>query len=54
MSKEKEDIQYEAKLDITTEVDYEADISPTDVTSLRRVAEGIPIAAWFILINEFW
>ncbi|CAO3677261.1 unnamed protein product [Rhizopus stolonifer] len=53
MSKEKEDIQCEAKLDITTEVDYEADISPSDVTSLRRVAEGIPIAAWFILINEF-
>lgn len=53
MTKEKEDHQIEEKIDelTTTEVEYE---HPSDTSSLRRVAEGIPFAAWFIIVNEFW
>ncbi|KAG1471622.1 hypothetical protein G6F56_002021 [Rhizopus delemar] len=52
MTKEKEDHQIEEKIDelTTTEVEYE---HPSDTSSLRRVAEGIPFAAWFIIVNEF-
>lgn len=49
----------EKKLDggafeVTTEVEYENDKVHQDTSSYRRVAEGIPTAAWFILVNEFW
>lgn len=52
-----DDKKFEANFDIKTEVEFEGeDIANTtrDVHSYRRVAEGIPTAAWFILVNEFW
>lgn len=56
MSKE-DDKKFEANFDVTTEVEYEDDAikgTPRNADSYRRVAEGIPFSAWFILVNEFW
>ncbi|KAI9276318.1 POT family-domain-containing protein [Sporodiniella umbellata] len=50
MSKEKDEHISEEKFDVVTEVDYE---TSADNSNLRRVAAGIPMAAWFILANEF-
>lgn len=44
----------EKKEDKTFDVTIEHNLDSTNVSSLRRVAEGIPFAAWFILVNEFW
>jgi hypothetical protein len=52
-----DDKKFEANFDITTEVefeDYSTHEKYANAASYRRVAEGIPIAAWFILVNEFW
>lgn len=52
-----DDKKFEANFDVTTEVEYEDDaIQNTyeNTANLRRVAEGIPLAACFILVNEFW
>jgi hypothetical protein len=52
-----DDKKFEANFDITTEVEFENDNVPNanrNANSYRRVAEGIPVAAWFILVNEFW
>jgi hypothetical protein len=52
-----DDKKFEANFDIKTEVEFETENASEvrhDVQSYRRVAEGIPIAAWFILVNEFW
>ncbi|KAG1583846.1 hypothetical protein G6F48_008262 [Rhizopus delemar] len=43
----------EKKEDKTFDVTIEHNLDSTNVSSLRRVAEGIPFAAWFILVNEF-
>ncbi|KAG2204743.1 hypothetical protein INT46_008326 [Mucor plumbeus] len=51
-----DDKKFEANFDVTTEVEYEDDqIQNThqNAANLRRVAEGIPLAACFILVNEF-
>ncbi|KAL9553107.1 hypothetical protein MBANPS3_003450 [Mucor bainieri] len=43
-----------ANLDVTTEIVYDDDeIRPEDTSNLRRVAQSLPLAAGFILINEF-
>lgn len=52
-----DDKKFEANFDITTEVEYEDDViqdTQRNANSYRRVPEGIPLAAWFILVNEFW
>lgn len=52
-----DDKKFEANFDIRTEVEFEADSvqdASKNASQYRRVAEGIPIAAWFILVNEFW
>jgi len=42
-------------LNVTTEIVYDDDeIRPEDTSNLRRVAQSLPLAAGFILINEFW
>lgn len=44
-----------ANLDVTTEIVYDDnEIRPEDTSNLRRVAQSLPLAAGFILINEFW
>jgi hypothetical protein len=40
-----------ASVEITTVFEHEVDV---DGTHLRRVADTIPIAAGFILVNELW
>ncbi|KAG1076638.1 hypothetical protein G6F42_025392 [Rhizopus arrhizus] len=41
-------------LNVTTEIVYDDDeIRPEDTSNLRRVAQSLPLAAGFILINEF-
>ncbi|KAK4520153.1 uncharacterized protein ATC70_008284 [Mucor velutinosus] len=51
-----DDKKFEANFDVTTEVEYEDDAVQNayeNTANLRRVAEGIPLAACFILVNEF-
>ena len=45
-----------ANLEVTTEFyeDDEENFTPENTSKLRRVAEGVPLAAGFIIINEFW
>lgn len=44
-----------ANLEVTTHIyDDEDDIRPENTSQLRRVAQVVPLAAGFILINEFW
>ncbi|KAL7336268.1 hypothetical protein PS15p_201624 [Mucor circinelloides] len=41
-------------LNVTTEIVYDGDeIRPENTSNLRRVAQSLPLAAGFILINEF-
>lgn len=54
MSKFEDEKKLDGAIEVTTEVEYENDKVRQDVSSYRRVAEGIPTAAWFILVNEFW
>lgn len=52
-----DDKKFEANFDVTTEVEYEDDAVQNayeNTANLRRVAEGIPLSACFILVNEFW
>ncbi|GAA5804450.1 POT family-domain-containing protein [Helicostylum pulchrum] len=53
MSKFEDEKKLDGAIEVTTEVEYENDKVRQDVSSYRRVAEGIPTAAWFILVNEF-
>lgn len=39
---------------VTTDVEYEQENVQRNASSYRHVADGIPTAAWFILVNEFW
>ncbi|KAI8092202.1 POT family-domain-containing protein [Gilbertella persicaria] len=51
-----EDKKFEANFNVTTQVEFEANDKEEkyqNTSNLRRVAEGVPIAAWFIIINEF-
>lgn len=51
------DEKFEANFDVRTEVEFEGEAvvdTHDDVRNYRRVAETIPVAAWFILVNEFW
>lgn len=42
-------------LDVTTEFQFDDDVPARENThTMRHIAEGIPIAACFILVNEFW
>lgn len=44
-----------ANLEITTEIyDDEENTNTRNTSTLRRVAQTVPLAAGFILINEFW
>lgn len=53
-AQEKEDKTL-TNLEITTEIyDDEENIRPDNTSTLRRVAQTVPLAAGFILINEFW
>lgn len=54
MSKTDHDEKFEHDTHVTTEIEFEDIQQVEDVSALRRVAEGIPTAAWFILVNEFW
>jgi hypothetical protein len=52
-----DDKKFEANFDVTTEVEFEHDPVQTtyeNTSTLRRVPQSIPIAACFILVNEFW
>ncbi|CEI97207.1 hypothetical protein RMCBS344292_11343 [Rhizopus microsporus] len=53
MSKTDHDEKFEHDTHVTTEIEFEDIQQVEDVSTLRRVAEGIPTAAWFILVNEF-
>ncbi|KAI8378431.1 POT family-domain-containing protein, partial [Blakeslea trispora] len=52
MSKKEEQVSKEA-FEVHTQEEYEVESQYKDTSNLRRVAESIPVAAWFILINEF-
>jgi hypothetical protein len=52
-----DDKKFEANFDVTTEVEFEDDrvqMEYENTSTLRRVPEAVPLAAWFILVNEFW
>ncbi|ORX61522.1 putative peptide transporter [Hesseltinella vesiculosa] len=52
MSKESKTDIDPTNVEVTTVINDESSVNVNDVTSLRRVTESIPVAAWFILINE--
>ncbi|KAI8879994.1 PTR2-domain-containing protein [Backusella circina FSU 941] len=55
MSQNEKDEKKLGQIDISTEIEYDDEefVSPEDTSLLRRVPQGVPIAACFILINEF-
>ncbi|KAI9032825.1 POT family-domain-containing protein [Phycomyces nitens] len=56
MSKEADNVMDTKEvIQVTSEATYDPndEHNPKDGVGLRRVAEGVPLAAWFILLNEF-
>lgn len=55
MSISEKDEKRLGQIDVSTEIEYDDEefISKEETSLLRRVPQGVPVAAWFILINEF-